>query len=1014
MSPRGFSGDASGGPLAQPGPRWFSIPADRPFLEDLAQGLSDSLLPLGPQAFAQAVVLIPTRRGVRALTEAFLKVTGARALLLPQVLALGDLDEGEPPFEPGALGMDLPPSIGQHRRRFELARLVADNADLFERPIDAAGALELADALGAFLDGLQIEEASAAGRIEALAQGDLARHWRLSARFLGLALEEWPRRLQTLGLIDINERRVRLLDSLARQWTDNPPSTPLIAAGSTGAAPATARLLQAVAQAPAGAVVLPGLDLDLAQDAWEQVGEQHPQGAMKRLLSRAGVDRDDVRPWPTRDRFGASQGRWRRRLINEALRPAEATADWRDQIAKLRDEAAGGADPIAAGLEGLSVLAGRNEEETAALAALAMREVLESPGKTCALITPDRDLARRVSARLARWGIEADSSAGAPLSHCPIGVLLTLLAQAAVDPCDPVGLLALLKHPLARLGLEPEARAQGLAELERRGLRGPRPADWTALEARLAKAEAQAALELLSAAKAALVPLAGDSEASPPAAHARRLSQAAEAMTAEAMTADGAGDFGALWSGPGGEAAAGLLAALIGESDGLPLATAQGFSLLLERLMASVAVRQAGGAHPRLHILGAIEARLVRADRLVLAGLEEGVWPQGAPVDPFLSRPMRATLGLPPPERRVGLSAHDFAQAACAPEVILLHAERREGAPSVPSRWLWRLKTLAEGAGLALPNRPELLGWVRALDRPQSFRPAQRPEPRPPLRARPRELPVTAVETLTRDPYAVYARRILKLRLLDRPDEPMEARARGTAIHAAFEAFARRWPDVLPLDAAEQFRRLYLQALVDAGAPEAALAREQALAIEAAAWVEQTERRRRANGPKILVEQEGRLRFDSDAGEFVLTARADRIELTSDGYAHVLDFKTGRAPTAKEVQTGFSPQLTLAGAIVAAGGFAAVGPARPGDLVYLRVTGRRPAGEEIVRAAAGAESADLSDKALAGLMALIARFDNERHPYRSRTAPQFVHSYRSDYDHLARVGEWLAMEEDEG
>jgi ATP-dependent helicase/nuclease subunit B len=430
--------------------------------------------------------------------------------------------------------------------------------------------------------------------------------------------------------------------------------------------------------------------------------------------------------------------------------------------------------------------------------------------------------------------------------------------------------------------------------------------------------------------------------------------------------------------------------------------------------MATQTVRVVGAVHPRLHILGAIEARLVRADRLVLAGLEEGVWPQAAPIDPFLSRPLRAAIGLPPPERRVGLSAHDFAQAACAPEVVLLHAERREGAPSVQSRWLWRLKTLTEGAGLSLPDRPETLAWARALDRPDDYKPARRPDPRPPLSARPRELPVTAVETLTRDPYAVYARYILRLRLMDRPDEPMEARARGTAIHAAFEAFARAWPTDLPPDAAEQFEGLYMRALRDAGAPDAALARERALAREAALWVAQMERERRADRPVILVEQKGALRFDSDAGTFLLTARADRIELTRDGYAHVLDFKTGSAPTAKMVNTGFSPQLTLTGAILASGGFDKAGKRAPGDLIYLRVTGRKPAGETIRRATAGIESEQMSQSALVGLMSLIARFDDPRRPYLSRVAPQFVHSYRSDYDHLARVREWSASDEEGG
>ena len=995
---------SAAGPFAAPGPRWFTIAAHRPFLKDLAQGLADSLLPQGPEALADAIVLVPTRRGARALAEAFLEVAGGKAVLLPQVRALGDLEEGEPPFEPGALALDLPPAISSYRRRFELARLVSDNDHLFERSIDAAGALELADALAAFLDSLQIEEASGADKIDAVVEGDMAKHWRLSAEFLKIALDAWPKRLEAMGLIDVNDRRVRLLDVLARQWADHPPASPLIAAGSTGAAPATARLLDAVARAPQGLVVLPGLDLDLAETAWAQVGEQHPQGSMKRLLGHAGVQRHQVSLWPV---FGGdeSRGRWRRRLINEALRPAEATADWRDQIAKLRDEAGGEADPIAEGLGGLSVIGARNEEEAASAAALLMREALETPDKTCALITPDQDLARRVSARLARWGIEVDSSAGTPLGHCGVGVLMGLLAHSAISPCDPVSLLALLKHPLVRLGLDEEHRASSLLALERRALRGPHRGDWAGLEKQLKPERDAAALDLLIRVKSALANLEGDDHT--PAARARRLAE-----TAEALAGDTNARLGPLWAGPAGEAAAGMIAALIEDGLALPSVSDCGFARLLERLMATTPVRLAAGVHPRLHILGAIEARLVRADRLILAGLEEGVWPQAAPVDPFLSRPMRKALGLPPPERRVGLSAHDFAQAACAPEVILLHTQRREGAPAVPSRWLWRLETLARGAGLELPARPEVLAWARTLDKPQAFNPSPRPEPRPPLRARPRELPVTAVEALTRDPYAVYARRILNLRRLDRPNEPVDVRARGTAIHAAFEEFALTWPDVLPLDAAEQFERLYIDALRAAGAPTSALAREQALAHEAGAWVVEIEEKRRAVGPKILVEQQGKMSLDSDGGEFILTARADRIELAG-GVGHILDFKTGRAPSAKEVETGFSPQLTLTAVILASGGFKEIGPVTADELVYLRVTGRRPAGEEIVRAAGG-ETQDLAAKALDGLMRLISRFDNERYPYRSRTAPQFVKTYHSDFDHLARVGEWSSLEEDEG
>jgi ATP-dependent helicase/nuclease subunit B len=992
-----------GGPFARPGPRWFTIPAHRPFTLDLAHGLAAALAPLGPEALAEAVVLTPTRRGARALAEAFLAVSGGKALLLPQVRALGDLDEGEPPFEPGDIALDLPPAVSSWRRRFELARLVAEHGHLIERPIDASAALELADALAAFLDSLQIEEADPSG-LDMLVPDGLALHWRKSADFLRIALDAWPRRLRELGLIDVAERRVRLLRALKDQWTDNPPTTPLIAAGSTGTAPATADLLAVVAQAPLGAVVLPGLDLELADKAWAAVDEQHPQGAMRRLLERHGLTRGDVGLWPAADAQGEARGRWRRRLINEALRPADETADWREQIAALRREAAGAEDPIALGLEGLTVVGARGEEDCAGAAALLLREALETPGKTAALVTPDRDLARRVSARLARWGVEADSSAGTPLSHCPVGVLLGLVARTALDPCDPVRLLAIVKHPHARLGLSPAALEPAAQALEAHGLRGPRPGRCDVLERKLAERGDAAAADLLHRLGATLHGLPERDAVLPPAIRARALAECAEAI---ARGEDGS--VGALWAGPPGESAGQLLAALMTESEGLPHTDGLGFAQLLEGLMAGATVRTGGASHPRLRILGAIEARLVRADRLILAGLEEGVWPQAPPIDPFLSRPMRKALGLPAPERRVGLSAHDFAQAASAPEVFMLHAERREGAPAVESRWLWRLKTLARGAGLRLPQRPELPAWARALDEPGPYSPVPRAAFAPPLEARPLELPVTQAEALTRDPYAVYARNVLRLYRLDRPDEPMEQRARGTAIHKAFEDFAAEWPAP-----GARFAELYMDGLRQAGAPAEALAREAALAQEAGAWIVEMEARRRAEGVQVLVEQAGRIRFALPRGEFALTAKADRIETTPDGRAHVLDFKTGAPPTDKMVKSGFSPQLTLTAAIIARGGFEQAGPRRPGDLVYVRITGRNPAGEEITPLSAGAESEDGAEQALDGFRRLIARYEDPSEPYRSRTAPQFVKMYASDYDHLARVYEWSTSDDGEG
>jgi len=974
-------------------PRWFSIEAGRPFLEDLASGLAEALAEAGPDGLSAAMVLVPTRRAGRELAEAFLAAGIGKAVLLPQVRALGDLEEGEPPFEAGDLALDLPPAITPARRRFELARLAADH-QASGRSLDAAEALDLADALASFLDSIQLEEAFPLPRLEDLAPAELARHWQISSDFLRRLLTTWPSRLSDLGLMDVAEPRVALLRRLAERWRREPTRQPVVAAGSTGSAPAVADLLAVIASLPNGAVVLPGLDLSLAETAWSEVGEQHPQGGLKRLLGRAGVERSQVRPWGAE---AGGRGRWRRRLVNEALRPPEATADWLAQIAALRAEGApAGIDPIAEGLGGLGLVAARNEEEAALAAALLLRETLETPGASAALITPDAALARRVSARLTRWGVAADSSAGAPLAATAPGALISLAARFALDPLDPVLQLAIAKHPLVRFGFGEAALEEARGRLEL-ALRGPRQRSWEDLEALPVAPSGQRLLKgLRSAAEWLGAPFEGGS--APPGVAARALAETLEAL------AEGAGrEGGELWAGLAGEAAAGLIAGLITESDGLPETTPAGFAELIETLLAREIVRGGGAAHPRLRILGAIEARLIRADRLILAGLEEGVWPPAAPIDPFLSRPMRAALGLPPPERRIGLAAHDFAQAASAPEVVLIHSQRRGGAPAVASRWIWRLETLVKGAGLAVPGREDILEIARALDAPADFKPAARPAPRPPVAARPRKLPVTGVETWLRDPYAIYARYILGLRRLDRPGEPVEALARGTAVHAALERFAREHPEALP-DAAEAvFETILMESLRTAGMPEARLARERALAQNVAPWVTAFERRRRA-GARIFVEQSGALAFEAPGGLFTVTAKADRIELRA-GEADVLDFKTGSPPSPRQVESGLAPQLTLTAAILREGGFAEIGPAEPGRLIYVRISGGRIAGREELRGAPP-ETGDLAARALAGLKARVAAFDDPSTPYASWAAPQFIGRYGGDYDHLARYWEW--------
>lgn len=985
---------------------WYSIPAHRPFLEDLAAGLIAEY-GADPAALSEAVILLPNRRGARDLAEAFLRVAeGRSAVLLPRILALGDLETGEPPFEPADIAISLPPAVDPMRRRFELARMAAAQAAEEGREIGAGEAMATADALVAFLDAAQAQERASPDLLDGLELGDQARHFEVSARLLNRALKDWPRRLEALGLMDPSERRIAILKRLADQWQTTPPTYPVIAAGMTETAPTAARLLTVVADAPQGCVVLPGLDQGLADEAWREVGAAHPQGALKDLLRLGTVTRTEVQVWPVSSEHGG-RGPARQRVINEALRPTEATADWLGVIARLREGRA--SDPIGEGLEGLTLVRAADEEEAATLSALLMREAVETPDKTCALVTPDQGLARRIEARLTRWGLFVDDSAGQPLSRTGPGGLLALATRLMAEPLDPILLLAVLKHPDVRA--HPRARAG----LEDAAFHGPRPRSWDEVRARIAaarepdhrgiqrrpwrRARLDQAVELCDRLEAVLASV-------PAVALADRFAEHLAGVV-EGLAGPRA------WGGADGEAAARLVAGLIEQGAALPEMGPEAFADLVQTLIDSQTVRLERPSHPRLRVLGAIEARLVRADRMILAGLEEGVWPRPAPTDPFLSRPMRRTLGLPSPEVRLGLAAHDFAQAASAPEVFLVTSDRRDGQPAVPSRWLWRLQTLAKGAGVPIADRPELHAWAEELDRPEAYQPAERPAPTPETVARPTRWSVSDIETLARDPYAIWARKILRFERLPPPDEPIDARLRGTAIHAAFEDFAVALNDGADADPGT-FEARYMDELKKGGMEEAGLARERALARNTAEAVVAFETRRRADGRRVLVEQRAEDRFGVGARTHRLSARADRVEIDG-GRIHVMDFKTGSPPSPAQVDRGFNPQLTLTGALAMRGGFEDQS-LTPAGLTYVRVSGRNPPIEEkeAWTEKAGGDPVTASRKAWDGMVVRLTHFEDLSEAYVSRTAPEFFKDRQGDYAHLARVFEWSSTDGDGG
>jgi ATP-dependent helicase/nuclease subunit B len=1028
--------------------RVFTIPSSAPFLPALIRALRDGRLikgfTPGPLDYADVTIFLPTRRACRLARDAFMHVLGVEAAVLPRIVPIGDIDEDELVFAEMATGdlaaeaLALPPALEGLERRFLLALLVRKWAEkLAPRAGETtlvvrhpAAALALADDLARLMDDMTTREVPW-DRLDGLVPDELDQYWQLTLQFLSIARVHWPAVLAERGAIEQAARRDRLIAAEARRLASS-PGKPVIAAGSTGSMPSTAKLLAAIAGLRHGAVVLPGLDTLLDEESWNAIGGAaqpgrpplppapgHPQSAMHRLLVRMGLKRGDVgvlvQPLP----------HGREMLLSEALRPAAVTDKWRTRL----DAIGAAAGPA---LDGVTVIEAANAEEEALAIAVALRESLTMPERTAALVTPDRALARRVAVMLRRWNIDAEVSDGDPLAETEAGVFCRLVAEAAFSGLAPVPLLALLKHPLARFSETEGHDGRGAAALERAILRGPRPAPgsrgliaaFAGFRAELAKlkngeassvhrAEPRASLppweldaadDLLKRIATALEPLESVAAVS--------RSQDFAALAArhwEAVRRTGADNAGDIFAGRDGEALTSAFDDIIATVGHNPYpVTADDYLEVFDAAIADRMVRRHSAPGARIRIYGPLEARMTGVDRVIMGGLVEGVWPPDLRSDPWLSRPMRFTLGLDPPERRIGLAAHDFAQLLGAPEAFLTWPAKRGGAPAVASRFVQRLAAIAgpdawdEAAG----RGRRYLALARRLDAPDAPpRPVARPAPRPPRAARPSALSVTDIEHWLRDPYTIYAKHILRLPRLDPVDEPPGAAERGSFIHEAIGDFAKTYAEALPADPFSELMRLGRAHFASfRNFPEARAfwwPRYQRIAR----WFADYETQRRAGMASAHAEIRGELSIAAGDRTFRLTGRADRIErLTGGGYA-VLDFKTGTLPTSKQVQIGVSPQLTLEAAMLRNGAFPGISGGSVAELVYVRLNGGNPAGEESIVKLKDRTPDDAADAALAELKALVIRFEDETTPYRPLVLSMWSNRYGA-YDDLARVKEW--------
>jgi ATP-dependent helicase/nuclease subunit B len=1027
--------------------RLYTTPPSAPFLTTLSRAILAGDLPSpggarpDPLILPLTTIYLPTRRAARALREAFLAEAGGKALLLPRIRTLGDPDEEAAIIFGAGDGLDedgtlVAPAIGALPRRLALMRLVlalgrVPASSATEAETESVGfvlspgqASSLAADLARLMDFVESEEIDLAD-LDQLVPGDLARHWETTVEFLKIVTEHWPQYLADNRLVSPVARRTMLMAQEAARLAQG-SAHPVIAAGSTGTVPATARLLKVIAALPNGAVVLPGLDLDLDEESWAKLPEhpEHSQAGMAELLHKLGVIRADVSYLSGSAPDAAARARLH--LVSEALRPAESTDQW-EKFLTGKELSPDGRASLANGLAGIRLVEAPTAHDEAEAIALILRKAAETPGKTAALVTPDRVLARRVAVRLRRYGLAIDDSAGVPVMRTVPGAFLDLVLAAFETEFAPPELMALLKHPLALLGRRPAEARQAARALERgafrqiyvgQGLAGAR----AALEAAqregsrgsLASSEKEyaAALQLVANLEAAFAPLTALARGSLP----HQASEFAEAhvAVAEALATDKDGSWTALWQGDAGEALSVLLAELIDAGGGLTLSAAD-YPPFYRSLLAGEVVRPRAALHPRLFIWGPLEARLQQADIVILGSLNDGVWPRHQEAGPWLSRPMREKLGLPAPEHFTGRSAHDFAQALGAREVYLTRAAKVEGVPTVPSRWLQRLLALIKAAGLEakIAPREPWVQWARQRDHAPDFAPAGAPEPRPPLAARPRRLSVTQIERWIANPYEIFARKILKLERLKELGAEPDPALRGEIVHRVLHEFCREFPDDLPDDIEGTLIRMGDTHFAKLGTSAWVEAFWRPDFCRFARWFAASEPARRAGVSRVLTEVKGE--FEIEAGQgFTLTARADRIDLAQDGSVAIYDYKTGRLPAVKHVNELFAPQLPLEAAIARAGGFATLGRLGVSALRYIHASGRQDGGEE--RDAANSAPETLAAQALAELRALVARYSDPAMPYevKRRATAAFVNHYRYDeYEHLARVKEWLTLEAEE-
>jgi len=991
-------------------PRVYSIAAHRGFADALVAGIVPRHF--DPETgLARLTLLVPSARAARTLSEAFIRYAGANdspGMLMPRMVTVGDLDLDE---ALGALldplgSSDIPPAIEPTQRWLELAELIAEErADLGEEPLPGAARLRLARDIARTMDRLLVEEKTPDDLISEPVLdmlGDLSEHWQRSLRLFAKVQARWRARLKELGAVDAATRRNLLFDRAAKKWRANPPETPIIAAGVTSASPALARMLRVIAELPDGAVVLPDLDLTLTQEQWDELGRAgavpepggdvfgqkdaltHPQYHLKLLLERMGIARGEVRAWHRKGMTAAEPAR--SHAISSLFLPPLASKSWVDLPAQKRR------------LSGVSLMTSATSEEEAQAIALLVREALAEPEKRVAVVTADRSLARRVAQHLQRWNIEADDSAGRALSLTPAGRLFGLLADLFAHGLEPARLIGALAHPLVQSEEDDKRRVwlKALRAFDRK-LRGPSPAPGLDPLRQIAR-EAGVA-DWWASVEEALTPLILSDEEIALADVLDRVAAAAESLSGEAV-----------WAREDGRALSAMVEDLRVHARARDTRIAPGdVAATLRDCMDEVAVRPPYGGHPRVAIYGLLESRMARADLVICGGLNEGSWPQPPGADALLAPGVLRVLGVPGADFRIGLSAHDLAGALGAPEVVLSRAQRDTDGPTLPSRFMLRVEALLGelADGHRETRTPAMLA---ALDRaPPRADDYPRPAPMPSADLRKVDISATALDRLLGDPYQFYADKILQLKSLDplAADPFGDPALRGTLVHEILEQWHKAREDHPALEIRPFAEKKFAEAQVHPLFKGLWQPRLLAALEQFEEWVDEGAR---AGETVAAVEAWGEMQVEG----VKVFGKADRIDRLADGSLAIVDYKSGKPPSKREVAAGYRLQLGILGLIARDGAFKTdAGPisGEPSRFTFWSLRkvkqdfGERFDPRKLGPNQGGLEPEEFLPRHESSLEKAINNYILGTEPFTAKENPDYP-GY-SDYDQLMRLEEWI-------